>query len=224
VLVVLLGAAAAQKNKQVLLGITLGIAIALPYHTIQIQSIGTPMLTNYAGCNLMEVFNPPGTIAPGGMDTTPQATIAERCKFNEKQIKHYILSNPSAAWNDFSHLPRLSRSALPAPFTAWAYKGFPGFKTAEEILQWSLWLALALFLYIPLAILLTIAACKSVKRGPSGALLAAAIALPYLITITTNGGQEAGRVGLSFILPMVFFACRLNQQNEAVNTHAINGR
>ena len=212
VLLLLLGAAAAQRNKRALAGMLAGIILALPYHTIQFQSIGTPLLSNYAGCNLMEVFQAPGTIAPGAMDTTPQITIAERCAFNSNQIKRYIITNPSAAWRDFSSLPRLSRSALPAPFTAWVYQGFPGFSTPEEILQWALWAAFILFLYIPLSFLLTTSFCRATKLGTSSMILLIAASLPFAITITTNGGQEAGRVGLAFILPLVFLACRYNHQ------------
>ena len=211
VLIVLLASAAAQKNKKAVIGIILGISIALPYHINQFRTIGTPLLTNYSGCNLMEVFNAPGTAGAGGMDQTPQIVIAEKCALNEKKIKSYIISDPLGALKDFTRLSRLSRSALPAPFTPWEYKEFPGFSTAEEILQWSLWAAFIIFLYIPLGLLFSSSVKMAARQDAATILLCAAAALPFLITIISNGGQEAGRVGLSFILPIAFISLRINR-------------
>jgi hypothetical protein len=208
VLLILLAAAAAQKNLRVLLGLIMGILLSLPYHSIQLSATGSPLLTNYTGCNLMEVYKPDGLVNPGGMKDTHQLIIAERCKQNERIIKAYMLKNPLAAIKDFLYFPRLSRSAFPAPFTPWQYEGFPAVSSFEEFLQWSLWAALIIFLYIPLVGMFVFSLSSGIGSSPSNSLALISVALPYLITIATNGGQEAGRVGLAFLLPICFITAR----------------
>ncbi|MEI8251671.1 MAG: hypothetical protein WCF98_10920 [Synechococcus sp. ELA057] len=206
IILILIAAAAAQKNPKAVIGLATGILLALPYHTIQAAKTGSPMLTNYTGCNLMEVFHAPGTIPPGGMATTPQTTIATRCAFNQANINYYIVHSPVSALRDLTNPPRLLRSALPAPFTPWEYDGFPGFSKIDEIAQWALWAALIIFLYLPTILLVYTSLPQTLHNGAATALLSLAIGLPFLITISTNGGQEAGRVGLSFLLPILFLA------------------
>lgn len=217
ILLIFLAASAAQKNYRALIGLALGLLLATPYHLNQAAAIGSPLLTNYTGCNLLEVFNAPGTIRPGGMAKTPQTTIASRCSYNEQKIKGYIIHQPLSALRDFANPPRLLRSAFPAPFTPWQYKGFPGLGNAEEALQWALWLALIIFLYIPIILITAQSVPGILQLGPSAILIGAAVGLPFLITIATNGGQEAGRVGLAFILPVTFLAAILNtlQQRQS---------
>ena len=209
IILLLIAAAAAQKNPKAILGLATGIIIAMPYHAIQAEKTGSPILTNYSGCNLMEVFHAPGTIPPGSMATTPQTTIAVRCAFNEAKIKDYIFHSPGRALRDLTNAPRLLRSALPAPFTPWEYEGFPGFSTIEEIAQWALWAALIIFLYAPTIFLIYASWPQAFQNGAATALLSLAAGLPFLITIATNGGQEAGRVGLSFLLPIIYLAATL---------------
>ena len=104
---------------------------------------------NFTSCNLMEAFLAPGTISTGSIATTPQATIVARCSFNEAKIKSNPLTSPGGALRDLTSLTRLTRSALPAPLTPWQNEGLPGLSNPGEIVQWTLWPALIIFLYTP---------------------------------------------------------------------------
>lgn len=210
ILLIFIAAAAAQKNAKVFISLLLGLLLAAPYHLNQAAATGSPLLTNYTGCNLLEVFNAPGTIEPGSMATTSQTTIANRCSYNEKKIKSYIRNQPLSALSDFANPPRLLRSAFPAPFTPWQYKTIPGFSNIEEILQWALWAALIFFLYVPIVLVAAQCFPTILRLGASGILIGVGVGLPFLITVATNGGQEAGRVGLAFVLPVTFLAATLN--------------
>lgn len=210
ILLLMLAASATQRNWRAIAGLALGLALALPYHTIQYKAIGSPILTNYTGCNLIEVFKAPGATFAGSMVTTPQIEIAKRCKENSQRVKNYILTQPLNATKDFLSPIRLMRTVWPAPFTPWQYETSPGFGSAEEIAQWALWAALIIFLYIPITQLVVSAFKKMFLGGAQMALLSSAIFLPLVFSAIAHGGQEAGRVGMAFVLPITFYAAYMN--------------
>lgn len=209
VLLFMAAAAAAQRSSRAFIGIALGVTLALPYHINQQQATGSPILTNYTGCNLIEVFRAPGVIPAGSMTTTPQLEIAQLCKENATKVVQYIKSQPVSALGDLISPIRLARTAWPAPFTPWEYSIAPGFRSPEEIAQWALWLALIIFLYIPATRLSAGQVSQMFFRGASEAILSIAIFLPMAFSIIGHGGQEAGRVGMTFVLPIIFYTSYL---------------
>jgi hypothetical protein len=209
VILLLLAAATAQRYIHAIIGIILGLLLAMPYHAIQYRNIGSLILTNYTGCNLIEVFKAPGIVPAGSMTTTPQKVIAKTCSDNAQKVSRYVQTQPISALGDFLSPIRLARTIWPAPFTPWEYSIAPGFKTVEEVAQWALWAALIIFLYIPITRLSWSSLPEMFGRGPSRAMLSCAILLPLAFTAIAHGGQEAGRVGMAFILPIVFYTSSL---------------
>ncbi len=202
-----------NRKLLVSLGLLLGLLLASPYHINQHRLINTFMLTNYTGCNLAEVFVHAPSIK-GGIDMSVHSGIevAEYCKENQHLIKSYILSNPLSAMGDILEPQRLARIVFPAPFSPWKYIQLPSPAAGlEEALQWLMWGALCIFLYYPLVRMILANIWKSVSQR---ALLFSALACfaPLLFTLVGNGGQEAGRLSLAYILPLAFFYSWLQSQ------------
>ncbi|MCT0206616.1 hypothetical protein [Synechococcus sp. CS-1332] len=186
-------------------GLLLGLLLASPYHVNQYRLINTFTLTNYTGCNLAEVFIYAPNIKVGiDMSMHSGIEVAEYCNENQHIIKSYILSDPLSAMRDVLEPQRLARIVFPAPFSPWKYIRLPSPARLEEALQWLMWVALCIFLYYPLLRMILANLWKSVsKRGL--AFSALACFAPLLFTIVGNGGQEAGRLSLAYILPLAFF-------------------
>lgn len=204
VILLFLGAAFFQKSKSMVLGILLGLLISLPYHMNQYSGISSPILTNYTGCNLMEVFRAPGVAFPGSMSEIPQAEIAQRCAKNADLIKSYIFDDPVSALSDVLSPLRLIRSVFPAPFTPWHYRYAPSLFSVDGFLQWALWLAFAIFLYAPIVFLVIKFLPGGFSSDASSGLVSLAVFLPVAFSVLANAAEEAGRVGLSFVLPIIF--------------------
>ncbi|MEA5441469.1 hypothetical protein [Cyanobium gracile] len=205
ILVFILLSSVLNRKLLVASGLLLGLLLASPYHINQHRLINTFMLTNYTGCNLAEVFiNAPNI--KGGIDMSVHSGIevAEYCKENQQIIKNYILSDPLSAMKDVLEPQRLARIVFPAPFSPWKYVRLPSPAGLEEALQWLMWVALGIFLYYPLLRMILANLWQSVSKR---ALVFSAFACfaPLLFTIVGNGGQEAGRLSLAYILPMAFF-------------------
>lgn len=206
VILLLFGAAVFQKSRPLILGILIGIILAFPYHINQFRGIGSPVLTNYTGCNLIEVFRAPGVRFPGAMSEIPQAEIARRCDENSALIKAYVRSQPLSALVDLIRPLRLVRSVFPAPFTPWQYKTAPDFFSLEGGLQWALWVAFIVFLYVPIVFFLGKVLPKLLATNVVLVFVSLAVFAPVTFSIVANAAEEAGRVGLSFVLPISFLA------------------
>jgi hypothetical protein len=205
VLVFILLSSLLNRKLLVTLGLLLGLLLASPYHINQHRLINTFRLTNYTGCNLAEVFIHAPNLK-GGIDMSVHSGIevAEYCKENQQIIRSYIKSDPLSAIRDVLEPQRLARIILPAPFSPWKYIRLPSPAGLEEALQWLMWVALGIFLYYPILRIILANLWKSVSK--KGLVFSAfACFAPLLITIVGNGGQEAGRLSLAYILPLAFF-------------------
>ncbi len=206
VLVLIVLSSVLNRKLLVTLGLLMGLLLTSPYHVNQHRLINTYMLSNYTGCNLAEVFvRAPNIKGAIDMSVHSGIEVAEYCKGNQHAIKSYILSDPLSAMSDILEPQRLARIIFPAPFSPWKYTQLPSPAAGlEEALQWLMWAALCIFLYYPLLRIILANFWTSVTKR---ALLLSALACfaPLLFTIVGNGGQEAGRLSLAYILPLAFF-------------------
>lgn len=205
VLALILLSSVLNRKLLVTSGLLLGLLLASPYHINQHRLINTFMLTNYTGCNLAEVFvNAPNLKGAIDMSVHSGVEVAEYCKEHQQIIHSYIRSDPLSAIRDVLEPQRLARIIFPAPFSPWKYIRLPSPLGLEEALQWLLWLAFSIFLYYPLLRMILANVWKSVSKRAL-AFSALACFAPLLFTIVGNGGQEAGRLSLAYILPLAFF-------------------
>jgi len=58
-------------------------------------------------------------------------------------------------------------------------------------------------------------------RSASEAILSIAIFLPMAFSIIGHGGQEAGRVGMAFVLPIIFYTSYLCASKITVRAGSI---
>jgi len=179
-----------------------GIALAIPYHAAQLYRTGSPVLSNYSGCNLVEVFRVEATPFPYPY---PHASINSEmgtgyCRRLASKVAAYLVEQPTLALGDVLAPMRLLRVLTPTAFTP--YRGVPDVSDAAGREAWSLWAALFALLYIPGVAIVGAVVIGAVRLGRVDVLLASMATLaPAAFSVLAHSGQEGGRVGMAFILP-----------------------
>jgi len=195
-----------QKNKSFVYGVVIGLCICYPYHVSQYKNTGSIILSNYGGCNISEIlrnkeFEEKRISVEVEKINSNEGTKV--CKEIEREVFDYCFATPLKAIVNILSPIRLLRIIAPAPFSP--YQPIPEFDKGGAI-KWMVWLMLCVLLYIPIFKFFVAEVNKSAKENSAAsATLILILIIPLFFSLFAHSGEESGRVGMSYILTLVFY-------------------
>jgi len=180
------------------------ILVVAPYHIIQQANAGSIILSNWGGCNLVEVFPFPSALerVPNwdSADKQDQLKSAAMCKEAQAEVLAIVKNQPTQALGYLLRPKRLVQ--LFGPWGVFQYSGIinllwtiPLF-SGPILLQWAR------------ALLLSTQSCQALFTFTS--LLCW---IPMILSFFSHSGQEAAGVLMGFYLPLYFTSLIFCQQH-----------
>ena len=204
-----------HKIKPAIIAFIISTLIAAPYHINQTLQTGSPVLSNWGGCNLAEVF-----VLPKDKNVLPPASnqkiSSEICKEKSKIIISNLKLKPLNSLLQAIKINRLRQIVFPPSFRP--YKPYPAEINLKTFHFWGA-SALNILLFISILTMFFSEASYFIKHSTKSATFSSVITscvmfAPFIIAFFTHHGHESLRLSLYAYLPIFFMATCFSTANK----------